>query len=303
MSRIVTLTLNPAVDVACEADSVIPGHKIRTRNETHDPGGGGVNVARVLRELGVETRAIVLTGGVTGSHLLELLAAEGVPARGIPVNGSTRICTTVHDISTATEYRFVPEGPLVTAAELAACATALIEEQADWLVLSGSLPRGAPADTYASLARAAAARGARVVIDTSGPGLGAALGSGLALIKPSLRELETLVGKKLPDEAAQDQAVRNLLDSGAAERIAVSLGAEGALLATSGGLLRLPAIAVQARGAVGAGDCFCAAMTWALARGESDECTLRWGLAAGAASVMNTGTAHPRRSVIEAFMT
>jgi 6-phosphofructokinase 2 len=208
----------------------------------------------------------------------------------------------VHDLSTDAEYRFVPEGPLVTAAERATCAEVIAAEHADWLVLSGSLPRGVPPDAYAELIRMAAARGIKVVLDTSGPPLAAALGAGLALIKPSLRELEALLGRKLPDAAAQDEAVQALLAQGAAERIALSLGADGALLASRSRLLRRPAIPVQPRGAVGAGDSFCAALTLALARGESDDVALNWGLAAGAASVMNTGTAHPRRAAIESLL-
>src|ERR1017187_8161059 len=108
LPRIVTLTLNPAIDVACEADSVRPQHKIRTDNETHGPGGGGVNVARVIHELGGDTCAIVLSGGVPGH-----------------------------------EYRFVPEGPIVSPAERAATQDAVAAEPTDWLVASGSLPRGA----------------------------------------------------------------------------------------------------------------------------------------------------------------
>jgi len=241
---------------------------------------------------------VVLAGGVTGAHLLELLAAQGVPTRAVACDGATRICTTVHEVSTGREFRFVPEGPLVGEAELAACLAALAAEPVGWLVLSGSLPRGVAADCYARIARAAAARGCRVVLDSSGPPLAAALGSGLALIKPSLRELEGLAGRTLATEAAQRAAAEALVAAGAAERIAVSLGAEGALLASRAGVIRAPAIAVEARGAVGAGDSFCAAMTAALARGEDDATALRWGLAAGAASVMNTGTAHPRREVI-----
>lgn len=298
MKRIVTLTLNPAVDVACDADSVMPGHKIRTRNETHDPGGGGVNVARVITELGGDALALVMVGGVTGAHLLELLAQQGVPARGTGVSGATRICTTVHDLSCGQEYRFVPEGPDVTPSELESCLAMLAEEHADWLVLSGSLPRGVPTGVYARIAQAASAWGAQVVLDTSGPALKAALGSGLALIKPSLRELEGLAGYPLPNLAAQEAAAKALVTQGAAARIAVSLGAEGALLVTKEFSLRAPAIPVVARGAVGAGDSFCAAMVWALAEGADDAAALRWGLAAGAASVMNTGTAHPRQDVI-----
>jgi 6-phosphofructokinase 2 len=294
--RIVTLTLNPAVDTAFEAERVVPRHKIRTFNETHDPGGGGVNVARVLAELGAETCAIVLAGGVTGAFLVELLDGYAVPCRAVPIAGTTRISTTVHDRSSGEEYRFVPEGPEVSEAELAAALGALDDEPGDWVVLSGSLPRGLPADTYARIVAREAGRGRQVVLDSSGESLRAALGHGLALIKPSERELAELVGPLPPEQAARD-----LVRSGAAERVAVSLGAAGGLIATESGLARRPAIPVEVRGAVGAGDSFLAAMTLALATGSDAEDALLWGLAAGAAAVSRGGTAHPRREDVAAL--
>lgn len=299
--RILTLTLNPALDMACETERVVPEDKLRTFNETHDPGGGGVNVARVLHELGADTRALVLAGGVTGRFLIELLQAGGTPCRAIPIAGTTRISTTVHDRSTNQEYRFVPEGPEVSAAELAHALDILDAEPADWLVLSGSLPRGLPADTYAKIVAREYARGRNIVLDTSGPALQAALGKGLALIKPSLREFEHLVGRSLPDAAAQNEAALAMVRTGAATRIAVSLGADGALLATEAGVIRRPAIPVTPRGAVGAGDSFLAGMTLAFARGDTPDDALSWGLAAGAAAVMQSGTAHPRRADITAL--
>jgi 6-phosphofructokinase 2 len=295
--RIVTLTLNPAIDVACEAERVFPQHKVRTSNETHDPGGGGVNVARVVHELGGNTCAIVLTGGVTGRHLVELLEGAGIPCRAVPIIGPTRISLTVQEHATGHEYRFVPEGPLFSPAELAAAEQAVAAEPADWLVASGSLPRGAGTDFYAHVAR----HHRTVAVDTSGEALRAVLGHGVALIKPSLGEFEALVGRKLPTEAAQNEAATALVRSGAVQRIAVSLGAEGGLLASADGLWRRPAITVPVRGSVGAGDSFLAALVLALARGDHPPDALAWAIAAGAAAVMQTGTAHPSRADIEAL--
>lgn len=301
MANIVTLTLNPTVDVAFDADAVVAAHKIRVRNENHDPGGGGVNVARVLHEMGEDVLAVVLAGGVTGAHLRELLAAQGVAVQVAPTAGSTRICTTVHEVSTGQEFRFVPEGPRVTATELGVCAEIVAGIDCAWLVISGSLPPGAPDGLVADLARAAVARGVRVVVDTSGAALRLAAGAGLALIKPSLREFEAMAGRALPSVTAQDAAALALVRGGAAERIAVSLGADGALLATAQGVVRMPALPVQARGAVGAGDSMVAAMTRALAQDMPPREVLAWGIAGGTAAVINTGTAHPRRADIEAF--
>src|SRR5690349_24806456 len=97
--RILTFTLNPTIDLAAEADTVQPVRKVRTRGDSFDPGGGGVNVARVVRELGGETLAIILAGGVSGRLLEELLDEAGVPRLSVPIRGRTRISHTVHDLS------------------------------------------------------------------------------------------------------------------------------------------------------------------------------------------------------------
>ncbi len=190
---------------------------------------------------------------------------------------------------------------MVQDSEVAACRRMLAEEPGEWLVISGSLPRGIAPETLAAIVRDAHGGGRKVVVDSSGPALRAALGQGLALIKPSLREFEELVGRPLPDPAAQDEAALRLVREGAAERVAISLSAGGALLATRAGVVRRPAIPVRAVGTVGAGDSFLAAMVLALVRGAPPAEALGWGLAAGAAAVMATGTARPRRETIEAL--
>lgn len=301
MPRIVTLTLNPTVDIASDADSVHPVRKIRTRDEHFDPGGGGVNVSRVLSELGADTLAIVLAGGVSGRLLEELLDQGGVPRRSVPIAGRTRISYTVHDLGAALEYRFVPEGPRLTEAEWQAALSALEAAEADWVVASGSLPPGPPEEFYGRAARAAVRRGRNFVLDTSGGPLRAALGQGLALIKPSRGEFEQLLGWSLETPEAQDAAALAMVRSGGAALVALTLGPEGALLAEPGGVLRLPALDVPALGAVGAGDSFLAAMVLALSRGDRPREAFAWGMAAGAAAVIRPGTAHPRRADVEAM--
>jgi 6-phosphofructokinase 2 len=299
--RIITLTVNPTVDIASDTDAVRPIHKVRTYAEMQDPGGGGVNVARVIHELGGDVIAITSSGGFPGHYLEELLAEEHVPCRPLRIGGRTRISYTVHDRTSGQEYRFVPEGPHVTEAEWQAALSALDEEDGDWIVASGSLPPGMPEDFYARTAALAAARGRPLALDTSGPALRAALGKGLALVKPSLGEFERLIGKRLRWREDLEQAARAMVHAGVADRIAVTMGREGAMLANREGVLHLPPIEVEARSAVGAGDSFLGAMVLALARGATDEDAFTWGMAAGAAAVMHTGTAHPARADVEAL--
>ncbi len=297
--RIITLTVNPTVDIACDAETVRPIHKIRTFSEMQDPGGGGVNVARVVHELGGDVLAIVLAGGFPGQFLEELLAEERVPCLAVRIAGRTRISYTVHDCASRQEYRFVAAGPCVSEDEWQAALASVEQVSGDWIVASGSLAPGMPEDFYARLARIAARTGRHVVLDTSGAPLRAALGQGLALIKPSLGEFELLVGHKLQGAGELEQAAVAMVRAGAAQRIAVTRGHLGAVLATAAGALHLPPIEVEARSAVGAGDSFTGAMVLALARGASDEDAFAWGMAGGAAAVMHTGTAHPARADVE----
>jgi 6-phosphofructokinase 2 len=139
------------------------------------------------------------------------------------------------------------------------------------------------------MAKLAAARGAKFVLDSSGTGLGTTLKhSRVFLVKPSLGELEQFVGHKL-DEMGVRQAASDIVAGGAAELVAVTMGADGALLASAQGVLRVPAIHVRARSTVGAGDSFLGAMIWALSEGKAPEEALRLGVAAGAAAIMRPG--------------
>ncbi|HVC59821.1 MAG TPA: 1-phosphofructokinase family hexose kinase [Acetobacteraceae bacterium] len=297
--RLITLTLNPALDIACTAKEVVHTHKIHTRDDHLDPGGGGINVARVLHEMGGDTLAAIMVGGVTGTLIEEMLDAAGVPRHTVPIGGRTRICFNVFESMTRLEYRFVQEGPDVSDSEWHCMLDALDRIPGGWLIASGSLEHGMPEDIYAQVARAAGRRGQRFVLDTSGPALRAALGSGIEMIKPSLGELEALAGRKLPERLEQEAEALALVRAGAARLVAVTLGEAGAFVASGEGVIRRAALRCEVRSAVGAGDSFTAAMTLALARGATLEDALAWGVAAGTAAVVCAGTARIRRVDVE----
>lgn len=299
--RLITLTLNPALDLAAEADEVVPTHKIRMHHEHADAGGGGVNVARVLHELGGDTLAIIAAGGASGRVLEEMLDEACVRRRSVPITGRTRVSLNVQDCKTGLEYRFVPEGPTLTDAEYQACLDAVESESGAWLIASGSLPHGVPVDAYAQVARIAASKGQRFVLDTSGPALEAALeAGGCELVKPSLGEMEHLLGRGLEAPAEQDRCAMELVRRGASRMVAVTLGGEGALLATPDGVIRMPAMRVPVHSSVGAGDAFLAAITLALAHGATPQEALAWGTAAGATAIACAGTARLRREDVAA---
>ena len=294
--RVATLTMNPAIDGSCEAEAVFPTHKIRTHDERYDPGGGGINVARVLARLGASVEVIYLAGGATGALLDELLDQHGLERFRLPIHDHTRQSLAVYERSSGKEFRFVPDGPLVSEAEWQAAFDHAVGLDHGWLVVSGSLPRGVPVDFYARLAAALAGRDMRLVVDTSGPALAAALEQGgLYLVKPSLGEFETLVGRKLPDAQAVGEAAMGFVRTGKAAHVAVSMGHEGAVLAHAGGVTVRPALDVLVKSATGAGDSFVGGMVHGFLRGEDAAGAFRWGVAAGTAAVLSPGTdlCHP----------
>jgi len=300
MKPIVTLTLNPCIDGASEADAVRPIHKIRTSNERYYPGGGGVNVARVIAELGGTALPVYLAGGATGALLDELLVEAGFAPRRVPIAGHTRISHAVFDRASGLEYRFVPEGPEVSAAEWAAARAVLEAIDFDWLVVSGSLPRGLDPSCHGELVEIAAARGARFVLDTSGPALAAALDAGpVHLVKPSLGEFRALVGTEITTPAEIGAAAERLRRERGVTLVAVSMGHEGALLAGPEGVTHLRPPDVPVASATGAGDAFLGGMVTALAAGRDARDAFRLGMAAGTAAVLTPGTALCRRADVE----
>lgn len=290
MLSVVTVTLNPAIDGSAEAAHVVPVRKVRTTNERYDPGGGGINVARVVHRLGGDVVALYLAGGATGGVLDGLHDREGVARFRVDIAGHTRISQAVFDRATGQEYRFVPAGPLVSRAELARALQWIARLRCDFLVLSGSLPRGAPDDFHARIMRKMDSK-TRIVLDTSGRALKAAIeAGGIFLAKPSRGEFEQLAGKSFTGIADLGREMQRFVKRRKVAHLAVTLGHEGALLASASGVVHLPPIDLEARSAVGAGDSFVGGMVTSLTRDDPVETAFRYGLAAGSASVLNPGT-------------
>lgn len=292
MADILTLTLNPALDLFTSVDQVVPAHKLRCGPHQMHPGGGGINVARVLHRLGADVLALFTAGGVTGERLSELLAQEGLRAQAVPIGGETRESFTVHEGLSGQDYRFVLPGPALTETEWQACLHHVPScLPARFVVASGSLPPGVPSDFHARLAQCTRQAGARFVLDSSGPALAAALQAGVWLVKPSLRELRELTGLPLESEPHWVDATRALILQGQAEIVALSLGEQGALLVTADAAWRAQALPVAVASTIGAGDSFLAGLVWALSQSVDLSEALRLAMAAGAAALLTAGTA------------
>jgi 6-phosphofructokinase 2 len=289
---IVTITINPAIDIFVNVGRVEPTRKMRCSAPKRDPGGGGINVARVAHRLGGRVTAIFPTGGAIGKLLHRLMDREGIDSIVTPSHVETRENFTAFEESTGEQYRFVFPGSTLHRAEWEAVLEKLttLSQRPKFVVASGSNPPGVPDDFFARVARQAKKLGAQCLIDTSGPALKAALTEGVSLIKPNLVELSDLVGGSLGNDDARLGACRKLIEDRRADIVALTLGEDGALLVTADEAFRAEPMAIDTVSTVGAGDSFVGGLMAALAAGNSLPDSFRVAVAAASAAVMSPGT-------------
>ena len=288
LTQIVTLTMNPALDVSTSVNKMVPFTKMRCAPAHRDPGGGGINVARVLKRLGIEATAIYPAGGATGQLLATLVEREGVRSIVIPASNDTREDITIFDETTREQFRLVFPGAQLCDIEWQEClgSIARITPAPTFVIASGSVPAGVPHDFLSRVAQA----NSKTIVDTSGPFLKAALEAGVYLIKPNLREFQELAGITTTDEATLIEAGRRLFDRYRIEVIALSMGPDGALLLTRDRALRANGLPIQPVSVSGAGDSFLGALVWSLASNNNLEVALRYGVAGGSAALLSPGT-------------
>lgn len=290
---ILTLTLNPALDMATSVPQMVADEKLRCSEPQLDPGGGGLNVSRAIHALGGESLALVALGGLTGDRLAVLIRREGVMFLGITGPGETRQSLTVNEAATGRQYRFMLPGPIWTDADQDRVFMLLraAGKPGGFAVISGSQPPGVPMDFPARLAASMA--GMRVVLDTSGAALTQAVTHpipGLDLLRMDGEEAEALAGHKLDTRTDTADFAQSLVARGVASKVVVARGADGSVLAdaTRRIFAKAPKVAVNSK--VGAGDSFVGGYILALARGQSEAEALAQGVAAAAAAVMSAAT-------------
>ncbi len=289
--NIVTLTLNPALDKLSGVSHVAPNHKLRCSDPEHEAGGGGINVSRAIQRLEGKSLAIFPCGGPNGEILKSKLDEENVHYHAVPITDDTRENITIFESSAKQQFRFIMPGPKLSEGE---CDQILgiieeLEPKPDYLVVSGSTPKGVPDDFYKRIVDLADDLACRLVVDTSGDHLKLAAESGVFLLKPNMRELGTLAENTIESETSQIEAAQEIVNSGQAEVVVVSLGAGGALLVTEekSEQLRTPTVAIRSK--LGAGDSMVAGIILKLAEGENIRDATQYGLAAGAATVTTEG--------------
>lgn len=300
---IYTVTLNPALDKTVE----IPGMALDTVNRITemrtDPGGKGINVSKVIAKLGGESCAAGILGGGSGKMLEKLLEGEPFATRFRFVEGQTRTNLKIIDRERHTNTDINEPGLTVTDADLDALLHELLAElrPGDIVVLAGSLPKGAPQDTYRTWTAACKKAGARVFLDADGALLAEGLKAAPYLIKPNDDELSRLAGKKLETLEELTAEGRKLLERGI-ERVVISLGGRGAFYLRKGSTIYAEGLRVPVGSTVGAGDSVVAALAYAEAQGLSEEEAVRLSTAAGAANVMCSGTQAAEREAVEALL-
>lgn len=300
---IYTVTLNPALDKTVEIPHFAPGRVNRIAALRTDPGGKGLNVSKVIAKLGGDSVAFALLGGSTGRAVAAALERLGVRCYIAWGEGETRTNLKIVDPVGRTNTDINEPGfavPPALADGLLDRLTAVLRP-GDVVVLSGSLPLGTPADTYATWITRCKAAGARVFLDADGVALAEGLKAKPFLVKPNDEELSRLMGRKLRGVAALADAARQLVASGV-ENVVVSMGGAGAIYANADTVLHTEGLSVPVRSTVGAGDSVVAALAFALERGMPLHDAAVLSTAVGAANVMCSGTQAAERSAVEALL-
>ncbi|WP_299361094.1 hexose kinase [uncultured Paracoccus sp.] len=292
---ILTVTLNPALDLATSAARVVPELKLRCDAPLVDPGGGGINVSRAIDRMGGRSTAFVALGGPTGARNESLIRETGLDLVRMDTPGDTRQSLSVTDRETGGQYRFVLPGPDWTDHEVAAALQTIAGAVPDrgLVVLSGSNPPGVPAEFASLLADHLRERSLRLVVDTSGAALAAvatARGAPVTVLRMDAAEAEALFGSSLSMRADTAGFARALAASGAAEAVIIARGADGNIIATADGSWHAEAAPVTVVSKVGAGDSFVGGFALAMARGWDAPDALALGAAAASATCLTPAT-------------
>ncbi len=285
--------MSPSLDLFGETERLHGDAKSRIQSLHTEPGGGGVNVAKNLHRLGLDVLAVFPAGGLTGKVLYEALTATSMPCQVIPIESDTRKNLALTETATGKFFHLVFPGPELLESEWQDCLEAIeqLDPMPEYLVLSGSLPPGVPADFFQRMALSAKQRQIKVVLDTSSKALRPALEVGVYLAKLNKKEFLDL-GYDGPDAIGpQLAAMGDMVAAGYAENLIVTIGAKSAFLATSTGqrlVAKPPVVNIVCH--VGAGDAFVSAAVYQLCIGNTIEDAFRYGIAAAAASISAPGS-------------
>lgn len=291
MSKIVTITFSPCIDKSTSITSLIPDKKLTCATPILEPGGGGINVSRALKKLGVDSIAIFPSGGYTGKFFNHLMVNENIEAVIIGAFNETRENIIILDESKNIQYRFgMPANELMNI-EWQRCLKAVQDiTDVEFLIASGSLPPAVPLNIFAQLSKIAKLKNAKFIVDTAGEALKLAIEEGVFLLKPNISELGRLAfQEKISIEEAKKIA-REIILNEKCETMVISMGAEGAMLVTKDITQIIKPPDVKRKSTVGAGDSMVAGIVYYLSMGKSIIEATKFGVACGTAATMNSGT-------------
>lgn len=299
MSQIVTLTFNPVIDKAASINGLAPEKKLRCSQPEFGPGGGGINVTRALKNLGADSLAIFPAGGYSGKFLIQLMKENGLRYLPTEMTNHTRENFIVFDQATGLQYRFGMPGSKIGQNEWQTLLDAVRKTEAEFIVASGSLLPGMPADIIAQVAQIAKQKGAKLILDSSGEALKKAVEVGVYLLKPNLGELSSLVGEEEVDHNSVDEIGKEIIRRGECEVLVVSMGAQGAKMITRDTIVHVVSPVVRSVSTLGAGDSMVAGIVLALSRRKSLKEVLQYGIACGTAATLTHGSELCRKEDVE----
>jgi 1-phosphofructokinase family hexose kinase len=299
---IYTVTLNPALDRTVAVKQLLEDDTNRILSEHYYAGGKGIDVSRVIRELGGQSIALGLVGGYDGLHLEGLLINAGVMTDFTKISGETRTNIIIKEQATDRQLAISATGPDVSATEIGQFYQHVLQAQSmDYLVLSGSLPRGVTHNLYGQLILAGRKKGSFVVLDTDGTALKESVNYQPTCIKPNTHELSRLVGRELMAEGEIIRACEEVHQKGISY-VLLSRGKEGLILSTGEQRIKAVAPPVKVDSTVGAGDSAVAGFVMAHSQGKDLVECVRLACAAGTATAQTPGTELCHRVEVERIL-
>lgn len=284
---ITVVTLNPAVDKTYRVPFLQPGRVHRVGKPSVCPGGKGINVAKVLKCLGLAVRVTGFVGGGTGDFILHGLDRLGIPHRMVRIPGETRTCLNILEEKGGMQTELLESGPPVPKGKWEALkeTVAVLAEGSSVVVFSGSLPPGLATDVYRELVLIVQARNAKAVVDAGGAPLARALEARPFTVKPNGAEMAALFQREEMSDSERLDALREWNRKGI-PIACVTLGKRGALASVDGRVFRVIPPGIEAVNPVGSGDAFAAGLAAGIHRGEGIEETLALATAAAVSNAM-----------------
>ena len=292
MKKILTITLNPAIDVRYNIENFRLGEVNRTKYIEKRAGGKGINVSRVINQLGGDILATGIVGGFTGELFLSKLNADNIKNDFLKTTQETRTCIAVIDenIKGITEFLESASGTKKDFEDFIEKYKIILDKGIDIICGSGSLLKGIGTDAYNVLIEEANKRGIKFILDTSGEALLKGIESSPFLIKPNLEELEDITGTKFNSANKMIEAAKKLKENNNIENIMITLGGDGAVLITDNEVFKGTFPEVKIKNTVGSGDSTIAGMAFSLSQGKSISECFRMAIACGTTNAMLDST-------------